>query len=64
MDIVSRVFPPQEAVLCEGEVVWKVPAGIGIAVPVLVWLGESRAPAAAAFAAFSWVLELRGAFYQ
>lgn len=63
MDIISRVFPPQEAVLCEGEVVWVVPAGLDTALPVLARLGESKAPAAAAFAAFSWVLELRGAFY-
>lgn len=63
MDIIARVFPPQEAVLCEGEVVGMVPAGLDIALPVLAGLGESKAPAAAAFAAFSWVLELRGAFY-
>lgn len=34
-----------------------------IAIPALAWLGECKAPAAAAFAAFSWVLELRGALY-
>lgn len=49
------VFPPQEAVLCQGEVVGVEPAALDIAVPVLAWLGV--------FAAFSWVVELRGALY-
>lgn len=48
-------FPPQEAVLCQGEMVGVEPAGLDIAIPVLAWLGV--------FAAFNLVLELRGALY-
>lgn len=55
MDTLSRGFPPQEAVLCQGEVAGIEPAGLDIAVPVLAWLGG--------FDAFNWVLELRRASY-
>lgn len=48
VDTISCVFPPQEAVLCQDEVVGMEPAGLDIAIAVLAWLGV--------FAAFSWVL--------